>query len=120
MLTSKEEFDKLIAESEQAFKAFINCPSQENEERYNFMKNKHREQVLESDLRLIIEWSKQSCHCAKKNTNITLTKEYFPTVKGYAYLALISPFLVDFSPKNYAHTLPEIRNYLRTGTKTYL
>tara|TARA_R110000851_G_C12901102_1_gene548185 strand:- start:230 stop:418 length:189 start_codon:yes stop_codon:yes gene_type:complete len=58
MLTSKDEFDKLIAEGEQAFKAFINCPSQENEERYNFMKNKHREQVLESDLRLIIEWSK--------------------------------------------------------------
>jgi hypothetical protein len=54
----KKEFDRLLAESEQAFQAYIFCPSEENEERYQTLKYQYREQMLESDLRLIIEWSK--------------------------------------------------------------
>ncbi|MFT6908024.1 MAG: hypothetical protein ACJAS1_004712 [Oleiphilaceae bacterium] len=58
MITSKKEFDKLVAEGEQAFKTFINCPSRENEERYKALKYAYRDAVLESDLRLIVQWSK--------------------------------------------------------------
>jgi hypothetical protein len=55
---NKKKFDKLLAESEQAFQAYIFCSSEENEERHHTLKYRYREQVLESDLRLIIEWSK--------------------------------------------------------------
>ena len=58
MIKTKKEFDRLLAESEQAFQAYIFCPSEENEERYQTLKYQYREQVLESDLRLIIKWSK--------------------------------------------------------------
>jgi hypothetical protein len=58
MIKTKKEFDRLLAESEQASQAYIFCPSEKNEERYQKLKNHYREQVLESDLRLIIEWSK--------------------------------------------------------------
>jgi hypothetical protein len=58
MIKTKKEFDRLLAESEQAFQAYIFCPSEENEERYQTLKYQYREQMLESDLRLIIEWSK--------------------------------------------------------------
>jgi len=47
-----------LAEGEQAFQAYIFCPSEENEERYHTLKTEYRERVLESDLRLIIKWSK--------------------------------------------------------------
>jgi hypothetical protein len=58
MIKTKQEFDRLLAESDQAFQAYIFCPSQENEQRYKTLKYEYRERVLESDLRLIIEWSK--------------------------------------------------------------
>jgi hypothetical protein len=58
MIKTKKEFDRLLAESEQAFQAYIFCPSEENGERYQTLKYQYREQMLESDLRLIIEWSK--------------------------------------------------------------
>jgi hypothetical protein len=58
MIKTKKEFDRLLAESEQAFQAYIFCPSEENEERYQTLKYQYREQVLKLDLRLIIEWSK--------------------------------------------------------------
>jgi hypothetical protein len=58
MIKTKKEFDRLLAESEQAFQAYIFCPSQENEGRYQALKYQYRDQVLESDLRLTIEWSK--------------------------------------------------------------
>jgi hypothetical protein len=58
MIINKKEFDRLLAESEQAFRAYIFCPSEENEERYQTLKYQYRDQVLESDLRLIIKWSK--------------------------------------------------------------
>jgi hypothetical protein len=58
MSKTKKEFDKLLAENEQAFQTYIFCPSEKNEERYQTLKYRYREQVLESDLRLIIEWSK--------------------------------------------------------------
>jgi hypothetical protein len=38
MIKTKKEFDKIIAEGEQAFQAYIFCPSQENEERYKAIK----------------------------------------------------------------------------------
>jgi hypothetical protein len=55
---NQKEFNKLLAESEQAFQAYTFCPSEENEKRYQTLKYQYRDQVLESDLRLIIEWSK--------------------------------------------------------------
>jgi hypothetical protein len=58
MIKTKKEFDILLAVTEQAFQAFIFCPSEKNEERYQTLKNEYRDQVLESDLRLIIKWSK--------------------------------------------------------------
>jgi hypothetical protein len=58
MIKTKKVFDKLLAENEQAFQAYIFCPSEENEERYQTLKYQYRKQVLESDLRLIIKWSK--------------------------------------------------------------
>jgi hypothetical protein len=58
MIKTKKEFYRLLAENEQAFQACIFCPSEENEKRYQTLKYQYREQVLESDLRLIIEWSK--------------------------------------------------------------
>jgi hypothetical protein len=58
MIKTKKELDRLLAENEQAFQAYIFCPSEENEERYHTLKYRYREQVLESDLRLIIKWSK--------------------------------------------------------------
>jgi hypothetical protein len=58
MIKTKKEFDRLLAESEQAFQAYIFCPPEENEERYQTLKYQYREQVLKLDLRLIIEWSK--------------------------------------------------------------
>ena len=58
MIKTKKEFDQLLAESEQAFQTYIFCPSQENEERYKALKYSYREQLLESDIRKIIEWSK--------------------------------------------------------------
>jgi hypothetical protein len=58
MIKTKKEFGKLLAESEQAFQAYIVCPSEVNEERNQTLEYQYREQVLESDLRLIIEWSK--------------------------------------------------------------
>jgi hypothetical protein len=58
MIKTKQEFDRLLAESDQAFQAYIFCPSQENEQRYETLKYEYRERVLKSDLRLIIEWSK--------------------------------------------------------------
>jgi hypothetical protein len=58
MIKTKKEFDRLLAESEQAFQVYIKCPSEENEERYKTLKYECRKRVLESDLRLIIEWSK--------------------------------------------------------------
>jgi len=58
MIKTKKEFDRLLAESEQAFQAYIFCPSEENKERYQNLKYQYRDQVLESDLRLIIKWSK--------------------------------------------------------------
>jgi hypothetical protein len=58
MIKTKKEFDRLLAENEQVFQAYIFCPSEENEERYQTLNNQYREQVLESDLRSIIEWSK--------------------------------------------------------------
>jgi hypothetical protein len=38
MIKTKKEFDKLLAESEQAFQAYICCPSEENEEQYKAIK----------------------------------------------------------------------------------
>jgi hypothetical protein len=58
MIKTKKEFDRLLAESEQAFQAYIFCPSEENKKRYQNIKYQYREQVLESDSCLIIEWSK--------------------------------------------------------------
>jgi hypothetical protein len=60
MIKTKKEFDRLLAEGEQAFQAYIFCPSEVNEERYQTLKYQYqyRDHVLESDLRLIIEWSK--------------------------------------------------------------
>jgi hypothetical protein len=58
MIKTKQEFDRLLAESDQAFQAYIFCPSQENEQRYETLKYEYRERALKSDLRLIIEWSK--------------------------------------------------------------
>jgi hypothetical protein len=58
MIKTKQEFDRLLAESDQAFRAYIFCPSQENEQRYETLKYEYRERVLKSDLRLIIKWSK--------------------------------------------------------------
>jgi hypothetical protein len=58
MIKTKQEFDRLLAESDQAFQAYIFCPSQENEQRYETLKYEYRERVLKSDLRLIIKWSK--------------------------------------------------------------
>jgi hypothetical protein len=58
MIKTKKAFDKLLAENEQAFQAYIFCPSEENEKRYQNIKYQYREQVLESDLCLIIEWFK--------------------------------------------------------------
>jgi hypothetical protein len=58
MIKTKKEFDRLLAESEQAFQAYIFCPSEENEKRYQTLKYQYQYQVLESDLRLIIKWSK--------------------------------------------------------------
>jgi hypothetical protein len=63
MISSKAEaeaeFDTLLGEVEFSFQKYINCPSEENEEPYFAMKNKHRQEVLESDIGLIIEWSKE-------------------------------------------------------------
>ena len=59
MISSKAEFDALLGEVELSFQKYINCPSEENEELYFAMKNKHRQEILESDMRLIIEWSKE-------------------------------------------------------------
>jgi hypothetical protein len=58
MIKTKKEFDKLLVESEQAFHAYIFCPSEENEKQYQTLKYEYRDRVLESDLCLIIEWSK--------------------------------------------------------------
>jgi hypothetical protein len=58
MIKTQKKLDRLLAESEQAFQVYIFCLSVENEERYQTLKYQYREQVLESDLRLIIEWSK--------------------------------------------------------------
>ncbi|MFT6905739.1 MAG: hypothetical protein ACJAS1_002397 [Oleiphilaceae bacterium] len=59
MILSKSQFDALLKEVELSFQKYIHCPSQENEDHYLVMKNKHRKEVAESDLRLIIEWSKE-------------------------------------------------------------
>ncbi|MFT6908965.1 MAG: hypothetical protein ACJAS1_005672 [Oleiphilaceae bacterium] len=59
MISSKFQFDTLLEEVEFSFQTYINCPSEENEEHYLVMKNKYRQEVLDSDLHSIIEWSKE-------------------------------------------------------------
>jgi hypothetical protein len=54
MIKTKKVFDKLLAENEQAFQAYIFCPPEENEERYQTLNYQFQEQVLESDLGLMI------------------------------------------------------------------
>ena len=57
IIKTKEKFDRLLAENEQAFQAYIFCPSEENEKQYQTLKYRYRDRVLESDSCLIIEWS---------------------------------------------------------------
>jgi hypothetical protein len=59
MISNKSQFDTLLGEAELSFQTYIHCPSQENEEYYLAMKNKYRQEVLGSDIRLIIQWSKE-------------------------------------------------------------
>jgi hypothetical protein len=58
MISSTAEFEVQLAEVEFYFNKHIEWPSEENEEHYFAMKNKHRQEVLESDIHLIIKWSK--------------------------------------------------------------
>jgi hypothetical protein len=46
MIKTKKVFDKLLAENEQASQAYIFCPSEENEERYQTLKYQYRDQLL--------------------------------------------------------------------------
>jgi hypothetical protein len=58
MISSKAEFEAQLGEVEFYFNKYIECLSEENEEHYFAMNNKHRQEVLESDIHLIIKWSK--------------------------------------------------------------
>jgi hypothetical protein len=59
MISNKSQFDTLLGEVELSFQKYISCPSQENEEHYLALKDNYRQEVLDSDLRLIIQWSKE-------------------------------------------------------------
>jgi hypothetical protein len=59
MISNKTQFDTLLKEVELSFRKYINCPSEDNEEHYLAVKKKYRQEVLVSDISLIIEWSKE-------------------------------------------------------------
>jgi hypothetical protein len=58
MITSKAEFEAQLVEVELSFNEYIERPSEKNEKHYLTIKNKYRQEVLESDIDLILKWSK--------------------------------------------------------------